>query len=178
VGCGGTALDASGGVRSGETVWNSNGGGTGGGVSDVFSVPAYQSGIKIPAEIGTHATHKHPRATGGRGVPDIASVADPDTGYQIVVDGKNGVIGGTSGAAPLWAGLFALVNAAAGKPVGQPHATFYAHPEIFNDVTVGNNKSGTIGYSAGKGWDACTGLGTPKGAEVISTFAASASKAG
>jgi kumamolisin len=171
VGCGGTALETSGGARTGETVWNSNGGGTGGGVSDLFPVPTYQNGIKIPAEV--HAAHRKSTNTGGRGVPDVAAVADPNTGYRIVVDGKNEVIGGTSGAAPLWAGLFALVNAAAGKPVGQPHVTFYANPAAFNDVTQGNNKSGTIGYSAAKGWDACTGLGTPKGAAIVQAFAPS-----
>ena len=80
------------------------------------------------------------------------------------------MIGGTSAAAPLWSGLFALVNEAAGKPAGQPHATLYAHPTIFNDVTKGNNKSGSIGYSAAKGWDACTGLGSPKGAAVAKAF--------
>ncbi len=169
VGCGGTAVNASGGVLGGETVWNSNGGGTGGGVSDLFPVPAYQSGVKIPAE--AHASHKkHPAASGGRGVPDVASDADPSTGYRVVVDGKAEAIGGTSAAAPLWAGLFALVNEAAGKPAGQPHATLYANPAAFNDVTHGNNKSGSIGYSAAKGWDACTGLGTPKGAAVAKAF--------
>ena len=177
VGCGGTALNSSGGARSTETVWNSNGGGTGGGVSDLFAVPGFQSGVKIPNEIGApHATKKHPRTTGGRGVPDVASDADPDTGYRVIVDGKAEVIGGTSAAAPLWAGLFALVNAAAGKPAGQPHATFYKNPGIFNDVTHGNNKSGAIGYSAAKGWDACTGLGTPKGAAVIAAFSSSTSR--
>ena len=170
VGCGGTAVQASGGALTGETVWNSNGGGTGGGVSDLFTVPAYQSGVKIPAEVHTHASHKHPRATGGRGVPDVAADADPDTGYRVVVDGKAEVIGGTSAAAPLWSGLFALVNEAAGKSVGQPHPTLYANPAAFNDVTKGNNKSGSIGYSAGPGWDACTGLGTPKGAAVAKAF--------
>jgi kumamolisin len=171
VGCGGTALQTNAGARSGETVWNSDGGGTGGGVSDLFAVPAYQSGVKIPKELGlSHASHKQPRTTGGRGVPDVAADADPNTGYRVVVDGKAEVIGGTSAAAPLWAGLFALVNEAAGKPVGQPHTTFYANPAIFNDVTHGNNKSGAIGYSAGKGWDACTGLGTPKGAAVVAAF--------
>jgi kumamolisin len=103
-------------------------------------------------------------------VPDVASDADPQTGYQIVVDGKSQVIGGTSAAAPLWAGLFALVNEAAGKPVGQPHATFYANPSAFNDVVSGDNESNGIGYAAGPGWDACTGLGTPKGAAVAKLF--------
>jgi kumamolisin len=174
VGCGGTALQTSGGALSGETVWNSNGGGTGGGVSDLFAVPAYQSGVKIPAEVHTARVSKtHPRKTGGRGVPDVAADSDPNTGYRVIVDGKAEVIGGTSAAAPLWAGLFALVNAAAGKPAGQPHATLYANPDAFNDVTKGNNKSGSIGYTAGPGWDACTGLGTPKGAALAKAFATS-----
>ena len=100
-------------------------------------------------------------AEAGRGVPDVAADADPDTGYNVVVDGKAEVIGGTSAAAPLWAGLFALVNEAAGKAVGQPHTVLYGNPAAFNDVVKGNNKSGRIGYSATTGSDACTGLGTP-----------------
>ena len=81
------------------------------------------------------------------------------------------MIGGTSAAAPLWAGLFALVNEAAGKPVGQPHPVLYANPGAFHDVVKGNNKVGKIGYSATKGWDACTGLGSPIGASIVGLFA-------
>ena len=90
----------------------------------------------------------------------------------MVIDGQTQVIGGTSAVAPLWAGLFALINAAAGKPSGQPHATLYAHPEAFHDTTTGDNRSGGVGYAAAKGWDACTGLGTPKGAAVAGLFTA------
>jgi len=54
----------------------------------------------------------------GRGVPDIAGDADPATGYQIRVDGRDAVFGGTSAVAPLWAALLALINEQAGKPVG------------------------------------------------------------
>ena len=182
VGCGGTAVQANGAMLSGESVWNSNGGGTGGGISGLFPVPAYQSAVAFPH--APHAAHvKHhrkpkpapppapaPTMVAGRGVPDVAADADPNTGYQVVVDGKPSVIGGTSAAAPLWAGLFALVNATVGKPVGQPHAVLYAHPEAFNDVTTGDNKSGAIGYSAGPGWDPCTGLGTPKGLAIVKIF--------
>jgi kumamolisin len=163
VGCGGTRLEVSGASLTGETVWNSNGGGTGGGISALFAPPAYQSTVQLPPSA-------NPGAAPGRGVPDVASDADPNSGYQIVVGGQTQAIGGTSAAAPLWAGLFALVNEAAGKPVGQPHATLYANPSAFNDVVSGNNKSNGIGYTAGPGWDACTGLGTPRGAAVAGLF--------
>jgi kumamolisin len=163
VGCGGTSLRTSGSALDGETVWNSNGAGAGGGISTLFAVPAYQAGVTLPPSANKGA------AT-GRGVPDVAADADPNTGYRVVVGGQAQVIGGTSAAAPLWAGLFALVNAAAGKPVGQPHATLYARASAFNDVTSGDNKVSGVGYSAGPGWDACTGLGTPKASEIAGAF--------
>lgn len=165
VGCGGTRLNASSRRLSGETVWNSDGGGTGGGISDLFDVPAYQAKIKLPASV--NAKRK------GRGVPDVAGDADPNTGYRVVVDGKSQVIGGTSAVAPLWAGLFALINEASGHSSGQPHATLYAHPEAFRDITSGDNKAGTLGYRAAVGWDACTGLGSPKGEAVAALFTGS-----
>ena len=166
VGCGGTRVQAAGSKLTGETVWNSNGGGTGGGVSALFPVPAYQKGVHLPPSANKGAKV-------GRGVPDVSADADPDTGYRVIVDGQVQVIGGTSAAAPLWAGLFALVNEASGKPVGQPHAVLYAHAAAFHDVVKGDNKAGSIGYSAARGWDACTGLGTPKGAAVVSLFTTS-----
>ena len=86
VGCGGTALQVAGATLTGEHVWNNNGSGTGGGVSDLFAVPAYQTGVKIPAE--SHTSHKKHGGTGGRGVPDVAAEADPATGYRVIVDGK------------------------------------------------------------------------------------------
>ena len=125
-------------------------------------MPAYQKDVDLP-----------PSANGGRkgrGVPDVAGDADPETGYRVVVDGQAQVIGGTSAVAPLWAGLFALINAAAAKPAGPPHAVLYAHPEAFRDTTSGDNRSGGVGYEAGEGWDACTGLGTPDGAKVTALF--------
>ena len=165
VGCGGTRL-ASADSLSGETVWNSDGGGTGGGISDVFPVPAYQAHVHLPASANADRRK-------GRGVPDVAGDADPNTGYRVVVDGQTQVIGGTSAVAPLWAGLFALINAGR-EPVGQPHATLYAHLTAFNDVRSGDNRSGEIGYAAAAGWDPCTGLGSPKAGAIAKLFSAPA----
>ena len=123
VGCGGTHIKASAEKITDESVWNSDGGGTGGGISDLFDVPTYQDGVTLPASVNGGRK--------GRGVPDVAGDADPNSGYRVVVDGQAQVIGGTSAVAPLWAGLFALINQASGRPSGQPHATLYANPTPF-----------------------------------------------
>jgi kumamolisin len=150
--CGGTRLIAKDGKIESETVWNdgTNGGATGGGISSHFSKPAYQSALKIA----------------GRGVPDVAAVADPETGYQILVDGAQGVIGGTSAVAPLWAGLIALCNEQLGKNLGWFHPVLYgtlAHHKALNDITSGTNGA----FKAGLNWDACTGLGSPDGQAIL-----------
>ena len=147
--CGGTNLQSANGVITSETVWNdgASGGATGGGFSTIFAQPSYQSSI-------TGQT--------GRGVPDVAGDADPNSGYNILVDGQQGVIGGTSAVAPLWAGLVALLNQQLNKRLGFLQPAIYALPEPsngFNDITQGNNGA----YSAGPGWDPCTGLGSPIG---------------
>ena len=162
VGCGGTRIDTSGSSIRGETVWNSGGGGTGGGVSALFPVPSYQTNARVPVSISTKKK--------GRGVPDVAADADPNSGYRIVVDGENQTIGGTSAAAPLWAGLFALINESRGRAVGQPHTNLYSHSTAFRDITRGDNRIGNLGYSAGPGWDACTGLGAPDGTALLRAF--------
>ena len=162
LGCGGTKIAARAGKLTGEKVWKSNGGGTGGGVSALFKVPAYQHGVTLPPA---------PSRKGGRGVPDVAGDADPDSGYRIVTGGQTGLIGGTSAAAPLWAGIAAVLNASAGKPIGQPHVRLYAIPQAFHDVTKGDNKAGSIGFAAALGWDPCTGLGSPDGAKLRAALA-------
>ena len=85
--CGGTRLESSGGKISREVVWNhgAGNGASGGGVSDHFPLPAYQAGAKVPVSV-------NPAHFKGRGVPDIAGDADPATGYQIHVDGKDAVL--------------------------------------------------------------------------------------
>ncbi len=162
--CGGTNLKVVGGQPV-ETVWNeltNNEGAGGGGVSSVFPVPDYQSTLKLP---------KNSQGTAGRGSPDVAGDADPETGYQVRVDGQNMVIGGTSAVAPLWAGLLARVNQAAGKPVGFVHPTLYAaFPTGFHDITTGGNGASGQPYQAGPGYDVCSGLGTPDGTAITSVL--------
>jgi kumamolisin len=160
LGCGGTRLQASGGTVTSETVWDDGGqgGATGGGVSDVFPLPDWQRSVGVPARSGT--------STPGRGVPDVAADADPQTGYQVYVDGQSQVIGGTSAVAPLWAGLVARLSQLTGKPLGLLQPVLYAGASAgqpspgLRDITSGNNGA----YRAGPGWDACTGLGVPRAA--------------
>lgn len=164
--CGGTRLVGSGTTITSETVWNelaNNEGATGGGISDVFALPSYQSAAHVPPSV-------NPGHKVGRGVPDVAGDADPSTGYVTLVDGQSGVIGGTSAVAPLWAGLIALINQSIGKPVGFLNPLLYQANEQtdFDDITSGNNGA----YSAGPGWDACTGLGSPNGLDIAEALGA------
>lgn len=172
LGCGGTRLDASGSQVTDEIVWNESAtgdGATGGGVSDFFPLPAWQANAQIPPSVNDQ--HK------GRGVPDVAGDADPQTGYQVYFDGQSTPIGGTSAVAPLWAGLIALLNQKRGKAVGYLNPFLYqqyqqlARSKALRDITSGNNGA----YSAGPGWDACTGLGTPDGALLLQALLASQS---
>ena len=158
--CGGTTLTLADGKIASETVWNdgSMGGATGGGVSQHFSKPAYQAGVNVPVPVASNPT--------GRGVPDVAGNADPATGYVVVIGGQQGVVGGTSAVAPLWAGLIALLNERVGKRVGWLNPKLYsklAPAKALRDITVGNNGD----YYASTGWDPCTGLGTPNGASIL-----------
>lgn len=159
VACGGTRLTASGGTISAEVVWNQDGGATGGGVSEFFDVPLYQSSLQ--------PTSVNPGARVGRGLPDVAAVADPDTGYQVFVDGKALVFGGTSAVAPLWAALTALVHESTRLTVAPLQPVLYRAPQAFRDITSGNNTTESPGYSAKAGWDACTGMGSPIGTGVL-----------
>jgi kumamolisin len=165
--CGGTQLVASGDSITSETVWNelaNNEGATGGGISDVFPLPSYQNGAGVPPSA-------NPNKNIGRGVPDVTGDADPTTGYVTRVDGNPDVIGGTSAVAPLWAGLIALINQSIGKPVGFINPLLYqdaGRASDLNDITSGNNGA----YSAGPGWDACSGLGSPIGAQVAAALGA------
>jgi kumamolisin len=162
IACGGTKLTLSGTSIHGEQSWNelsANEGATGGGVSKVFALPNYQQSAKVPPA---------PNGFVGRGVPDVAASADPESGYNVIVDGQPSVIGGTSAVAPLWAGLLARINQALGKNVGYVNPLLYSTnaEATFHDITSGNNGD----YSAGPGWDACTGLGSPDGTALLSAL--------
>jgi kumamolisin len=173
---GGTAMMKAGGRPAGEVVWfdgdglrRDGGGSTGGGVSTVIERPDWQKEIDIsPVNRG---------ALTGRIIPDVAAVAAGSTGYLIVANGNPEVSGGTSAAAPLWAGLIARLNAA-GKPLHYATPLFYqanartgGRPlgEIAcNDITKGNNVTAAIGgFHAGPGYDAATGWGTPNGKKLM-----------
>lgn len=176
---GGTMLTTgSGGSWGSETTWNNGDGtiGSGGGISASymgnFSIPSWQQGINMTTNQGS---------TSKRNVPDVSLVA-----YDAWVVWDNGSQGwwwGTSIAAPLWAGLTALVNQQAityGEPtVGFLNPALYAigkgplYTNCFHDITTGNNTNSHSSnlYYAVAGYDLCTGWGTPNGASLINALA-------
>jgi kumamolisin len=162
--CGGTRLVGARGRLRRETAWGgpAANGATGGGVSDSFAMPGWQRAAGVP---------RSPNRGGfaGRGVPDVAGNADPATGYRVRVDGEDALVGGTSAVSPLLAGLVALINQRAGRPVGYLNPVLYGNASqgLFRDVTAGTNGV----FSAGRGWDACTGLGSPIGAALADWLA-------
>jgi subtilase family serine protease len=179
---GGTTLSTitGSGAWSSETTWNwgySGGSYTGssGGVSTVYSIPSWQQGLSMTANKGS---------TTRRNLPDVALTAD--NVYVTYGNGKAGDFGGTSCAAPLWAGFTALINqqaAANGQaPAGFINPAVYAigkgssYNANFHDITTGNNitSSSNGKFSAVSGYDLCTGWGTPNGATLISALAGSA----
>src|SRR5262249_36129252 len=92
-------------------------------------------------------------------------------GYRIVLNGKELVKDGTSAATPIWAALIAIANASRGTPLGFVNSALYSNPAAFRVIDQGNNRVGGQGYDAGAGWNACTGLGVPKGADTIAALA-------
>ncbi|PUZ19764.1 kumamolisin. Serine peptidase. MEROPS family S53 [Chitinophaga costaii] len=164
--CGGTKLTVTDGKITQEVTWHeSNDSATGGGVSEVFPLPDYQSKAQVPVSVNTQKP--------GRGLPDVAALADPETGYNVLVDGQRFVIGGTSAVAPLMAGLLALINEKLQKNAGFIHPKLYAQPSVCRDITEGDNitVAGNKGYRAGPGWDACSGLGVPDGTALLKALA-------
>lgn len=149
---GGTRLMAANGAIDSETVWNGgvHAGATGGGFSKAFARPAWQAAVV---------------AQSGRGVPDVAGNADPETGIEILVDGQREVVGGTAAAAPLWAGLVVLLNQKLNRRLGFINPALYNIDQSsgFRDINLGNNGL----YSATFGWDPVTGHGTPMGAQLL-----------
>jgi kumamolisin len=161
VAVGGTTLKVSGNKAS-ETAWS----GSGGGVSSLFTLPLWQQSFQAPYV--------------RRSYPDVAFNADPASGEAIIAhqNGKAGwfVVGGTSMAAPQWAGFLALVGEARAlrklAPLGFLNPLIYrmsaaAKKSGFNDVSSGSNGA----YSAGVSWDAVTGLGSMHGQGLLKALA-------
>ena len=168
VGVGGTSLTlGANNAYQSETVWNNQYGTTGGGTSQYEPEPAYQSAVQN---------------TGFRTTPDVAYDADPLTGFDIYVNGVSTpqVIGGTSAGAPQWAALFAIADQGRAlnglDSLDGPSQTLpmlYAlvgtplYSQAFNDITAGTNGV----YSAGPGYDECTGLGSPQANVLVQYLA-------
>jgi len=173
VACGGTTLVGANGKIVSEVAWNDGDGwATGGGISDAFPVPAWQT-VKLPASVnGTKP---------GRGVPDIAGNADITSGFIVLVDGTYSPAGGTSAVAPLYAALTALLGESLGHSVGDLLPTLYGATGAFcRDVVTGDNSvpqsqygPKVAGYAAGPGWDACTGLGSIQGQALLAELRSS-----
>ena len=150
-GVGGTTPTCSGGMTpsspgcagyGSESGWS----GSGGGISQVFARPAFQTGCGVPP--GSQ-----------RLVPDVALEADPSPGNYVLEGGVWYLVGGTSDAAPQWSGFFAdLGHRVGGTGLGNPGAVLYGlcGTAAFHDITSGSNGA----YSAGPGYDLVTGLGT------------------
>jgi kumamolisin len=140
------ALNNATGLIASETGWA----GSGGGSSAYFSKPTWQSGLGGST-------------TAYRTIPDVASDADPDSGYMIYSNGRWGEVGGTSVASPEWAGILALADqeriANGLGTLGAANSELYAlaNSGVYNDITSGSNGS----YSCRTGYDMVTGLGTP-----------------
>jgi subtilase family serine protease len=175
---GGTSLTANPvtGAYISETTWSDPGiqpSASGGGFSRLFARPAYQDGV--------------PGIGAMRGMPDVAADASGATGMALAVSAPGGGYeligaGGTSAAAPFWAGLIALADQEAGHPLGFVNPAIYRiargplYHKAFHDVTTGNNtvvlNGVTVtGYQAGPGWDPVTGWGTPDAQVLIPLLA-------
>jgi len=170
IACGGTKLTGTGTTIKSEVVWNEGQrGGGGGGVSNAFGLPPYQAKAQVP---------KNPKGKKGRGVPDVSGVADPATGYEVFLNGKSEVFGGTSAVAPLLAGLLARINqrlvAKSKKTAGFINPLLYGPASsAFRDITTGNNdiyKKLKGKYTASQGWDACSGLGVADGSKLLTSL--------
>jgi subtilase family serine protease len=172
---GGTSLATTGGQGSwvSESVWNraaGSGTGSGGGISDVYAIPSWQTNVITIANQGS---------TSFRNSPDVAMVA---SNVLVILSGISFKVGGTSIAAPLWAGVTALINQQAGRhglpPVGFLNPALYGlglspqYHSCFHDVIVGNNFSpaSPAEFSAEPGYDLCTGWGSPAGQNLIDAF--------
>ncbi len=158
---GGTSLTTagSGGAWKAEATWS----GSGGGVSTVWPIPSYQQSAVMTAAGGS---------TSRRNIPDVALTADIQM-FLICNNGQSISVGGTSAAAPLWAGFMALANQQAvahGKPVvGFMNPPLYkigsgsSATSDLHDITSGNNS----GFAALPGYDLTTGWGSPSGQGLI-----------
>jgi kumamolisin len=152
-----------------ETAWGTAGGSYagGGGVSTIYTVPTWQTGLLSK----TYPLPSTATTITGRAIPDVSAMA---TGYTFYYGITNniGTFLGTSAVAPLLSGMMARLNSVTSSRIGFVNATWYAAKSTaFNDITVGDNHGGnTVGYVATAGWDACTGVGSPIGTNILALY--------
>ena len=183
-GVGGTTLQLNAGAYGSETTWSDptatqrspKGAGSGGGISSVFTLPAWQSGQGVLSSSSSGTPCNAPTGQFCREVPDVSADANPTSGYAVYCTVTNAGcpatgwldVGGTSASAPLWAGSTALINqylqskskAVIGYVNSALYALFNAQPSLtpFHDITSGTN----LYYSAGPGYDMASGIGSPE----------------
>jgi kumamolisin len=182
--CGGTRLERRARAIRGETAWSGLSAGvrmaTGGGVSGFFERPDYQRSADVPrlrdAGGSSWVSGTRNGRFKGRGVPDVAANAATETGYRVRIAGVETSGDGTSAATPVWSALIARLAEQQGGPIGQPHRWLYAAAAAdgLRAVTRGNNgtESSTCRrvFEAGPGWNACCGLGTPRGDRLAASL--------
>jgi pseudomonalisin len=149
-----------------ETVWNESGSGlwaAGGGASATYAKPVWQIGPGVPADAR-------------RDVPDVSLTSASHDGYLVFINGGLYVVGGTSAAAPSFAGLMALVAQSTAARQGNANPALYnlankqasGGAAVFHDITIGNNGvPGVAGYTAGTGYDLATGLGSVDASALV-----------
>jgi subtilase family serine protease len=168
-------LDAQGNRTAPDETWNDGYGASGGGLSQVFSRPAFQDPVR--SVVGSH-----------RGTPDISMSAAVDGGAILYYSFKPTtvgwhIVGGTSEASPLFAGIVALTDQRARGRIGDINEILYRLPVLHHfgivDVTIGNNSfAGVTGYPATRGYDLSTGWGTVDAAKFVPVLAAAAALTG
>jgi kumamolisin len=158
--CGGSSVDTG---LTRETSWYeviSNGTlsvtmAGGGGSSQFFQVPSWQTAVAGQT---------------GRGYPDVAAKSDVMTGYDVLVTGFDLPMGGTSAAAPMWAGLVAAINETLGRPTG--YLTPLLYSAGFSTALKAITQSGGGTCQPSSGWNPCTGLGSPVGTALLAALSA------
>jgi kumamolisin len=151
--CGGTIFN-----RTDALLVENSWPGSGGGISDHFGVPGYQTPGILPRSVNDG--HR------GRGVPDVSGNAG---GYRMSCQGAWFSAAGTSAVAPLYAGMTGVLNANLGRRIGFLNPILYAIPStspVIHDIDDGGN-NGSVGYRCVAGWDACTGLGSLNGRALL-----------
>lgn len=148
---------------------------SGGGFSNVFAMPAYQSAAVatyFADHLPPYGPDRYNTSQHSRGIPDVAANG---VNYVIAIDGNFSFVYGTSASSPTFGSVITLINEArmdVGKgSVGFLNPTLYADPGILNDITMGGNQGcGTPGFEAVQGWDPVTGLGTPNFPKMVAKF--------